>query len=61
MVLGFISFVLKTQFPIHSPEQLTDLKNTISYQNDVTNSLKQRLDYYQIWNPIYNSYNYNIL
>ena len=61
MVLGLISLLLKTQFPINSPEQMNDLKNTIEHQNKVTHDLKSRLDYYKIWNPIYNDYNYTIL
>jgi len=61
MALGFISFMLKTQFPINNAEQMTDLKNTITYQNQVTPALKEKVDYYKIWNPIYKIYNYNIL
>ena len=61
MVLGFISFMLKTQFPINSSEQMTDLKNTIAYQNRIPAEFKDRNDYYKIWNPIYNVYNYIIL
>ena len=53
--------MLKTQFPIDSVEQMDDLKNTIAYQNQVTAELKERVDYYKIWNPIYKVYNYNIL
>ena len=39
---------------------IATIKNPV-VQNKVTHDLKSRLDYYKIWNPIYNDYNYTIL
>jgi len=55
VLLALVSFALKTKYPIDSDLKMLKLKNAIKLQNEKASELKERVDYYKIHNPIYNT------
>lgn len=55
VLLALISFVLKMKYPIDSELKMLKLKNAIRLQNQKVPEMKERVDYYKVNNPIYNT------